>query len=58
MLFKTFPNLKLGLHFGQHMSTLNTLIGYVALTDCCKIWQKHSEVNDEQNCTVSGNFDV
>ena len=50
MLFETFPKLKLGLHFGQNMSTLNELIGYVDLTDCPKIWQKHSEDNDEQNC--------
>ena len=31
------------------MSTLNELIGYVALTDCRKICQKRSEDNDEQN---------
>ena len=37
MLFETFPKLKLGLHFGQNMSTLNELIGYVDLTDCHKI---------------------
>ena len=49
MLFETFPKLKLGLHFGQNMSTLNELIGHVDLTDCRKIWQKHSEDNDEQN---------
>ena len=39
-LFETFPKLKLGLHFGQNMSTLNELIGYADLTDCRKIWQK------------------
>ena len=49
MLFETFLKLKLGLHFGQNMSTLNELIGYVDLTDCRKIWQKLSEGNDEQN---------
>ena len=49
MLFETFPKLKLGLHFGQSMSNLNGLIGYVDLTDCRKIWQKLSEDNDEQN---------
>ena len=48
-LFETFPKLKLGLHFGQNMLTLNELIGYVDLTDCRKIWQKHSEDNDKQN---------
>ena len=31
------------------MSALNELIGYVDLTDCSKIWQKHSEDNDKQN---------
>ena len=49
MLFETFSKLKLGLHFGQNMSTLNELIGYADSTDCRKIWQKHSEDNDEQN---------
>ena len=49
MLFETFPKLKLALHFGQNMSTLNELPGYVDLKDCHKIWQKHSEDNDEQN---------
>ena len=49
MLFETFPKLKLGLHFGQNMSTLNELIGYVDLTDCHKIWPKLSEDNDKQN---------
>ena len=49
MLFETFPKLKLGLHFGQNMSTLNELIGYVELRNCRKIWQKRSEDNDEQN---------
>ena len=50
MLFETFPKLKLRLHFGQNMSTLNKLIaGYIDLTDCHKIWQKLSEDNDEQN---------
>ena len=49
MLFETFPKLKLLLHFGQKTSTLNELIGYIDLTDCRKIWQKHSEDNDEQN---------
>ena len=49
MLFETFPKLKLGLHVGQNMSTLNELIGHVDLTDCRKIWQKHSEDDDEQN---------
>ena len=48
VLFETFPKLKLGLHFGQNMSTLNELIGYVDLTDCHKIWQNLSEDNDEQ----------
>ena len=49
MLFETFPKLKLGLHFRQNMSTLNEfIIGYVDLTDCCKIWQKHLEDNNEQ----------
>ena len=38
------------------MSTLNELIGYVDLTDCRKIWQKHSEDNDDK--TLSGNFDI
>ena len=56
VLVETFPNLKLGLHFGQNMSTLNELIGYVDLRDCHKIWQKLSEDNDKQ--TVSGNFDI
>ena len=37
VLFETFRKLKLGLHFGQNISTLNELIGYVDLTDCCKI---------------------
>ena len=46
MSFETFPKLKLGLHFGQNMSSLNELIGYVDLMDCRKIWQKHSK---EQN---------
>ena len=49
MLFETFPKLKRGLHFGQNMSTLNELIGYVDLTDCRRIWQKRLEDNDEQN---------
>ena len=49
MLFETFPKLKLGLHFGQNMSTLNELIGYEDFTDCRKIWQKHLEDNDELN---------
>ena len=49
MLFETFPKLKLRLHFGQNMSTLNELITYVDLTDCRKIWQKHLEDIDEQN---------
>ena len=49
VLFETFPKLKLELDFGQNMSTLSELIGYVDLTDCHKIWQKHSEGNDEQN---------
>ena len=49
MLFETFPKLKLGHHFGQNMSTLNESMGYVDLTDCRKIWQKHSEDNDKQN---------
>ena len=49
MLFETFPKLKLRLHFELNMSTLNELIGYVDLTDCRKIWQKHSEDNDKQN---------
>ena len=49
VLFETFPKLKLGLHFGQNMSTLNELKGYVDLTDCRKIWQKHWEDNDKQN---------
>ena len=49
VFFETFPKLKLGLHFGHNMSTLNELIGYVALTDCRKICQKRSEDNDEQN---------
>ena len=49
MLFETFPKLKLGLHFGQNMSTLNELIGDVDMTDCHKIWQKLLEDNDEQN---------
>ena len=48
-LFETFPKLKLGLDFGQNMSTLNELIGYVDLTDCRKICQKHAGDNDEQN---------
>ena len=49
MLFETFPKLKLRLHFEQNMLTLNKLIlGYVDLTDCCKICQKHSGDNDEQ----------
>ena len=48
MLFETIPKLKLGLHFGQNMSTLNELIGYVDLTDYRKIWQTHSEDNDEE----------
>ena len=48
VLFETFPKLKLGPHFGQNMSTLNELIGYVDLTDSHKIWQKLSEDNDEQ----------
>ena len=49
MLFENFHKLKLGLHFGQNMSTLNELIGYVDLTDCRKIWQKHLEDNSKQN---------
>ena len=49
MLFETFPKLKLELHFGQNMSTLNKLIGYGDFTDCLKIWQKLLEDNDEQN---------
>ena len=56
MLFETFPKLKLGLHFGQNMSTLNKLIGYEDLTDCHKIWQKHSRIIT--NKMVSGNFDI
>ena len=40
MLFETFPKLKLRLHFGQNMLTLNELIGYVDLTDYRKIWEK------------------
>ena len=47
MLFETFPKLKFGPHFGQNMPTLNELIGYVDLTDCRNIWQKHSKDNDE-----------
>ena len=49
VLFETFPKRKLGLHFGQNMSILNELIGYVDLTDCRKIWQKHSEDYDKLN---------
>ena len=49
MLFETFPKLKLGVDFGQNASTLIELIGYIDLTDCHKIWQKHSGDNDEQN---------
>ena len=49
MLFETFPKLKHGVDFGQNMSTLNELIGYIDLTDGRKIWQKHSGGNDEQN---------
>ena len=56
MLFTTFPKLKLGLHFGQNMSTLNELIGYVDLTDCCKIGKNIRRIIT--NKTVSGNFDI
>ena len=49
MLFETFPKLKLGLHFGQNVSSLNELIAYVELTDCRKLWQKLSEDNDKRN---------
>ena len=55
VLFETFPKLKLGLHFGQNISTLNKLMGYVDLMDCRKIWQKHSNTT---NKTMSGNFDI
>ena len=48
-MFETFPKLKLRLHFGQNMSTLYELIGYVDLTDCRKIWQKRSDDNDEED---------
>ena len=49
MLFKTFPKLKLGLYFGKNMLTMDELIGYVDFMDCCNIWPKHPEDNDEQN---------
>ena len=54
MLFETFPKLKLGLDFGQDMSTLNELIGYVDLTDCHKICQNMRGMI--MNKTVAGNL--
>ena len=56
LLFETFPKLKLGLAFGQNMSILNELIGYVNLTDCRKISQNIQRMM--MNKTASGNFDI
>ena len=56
MLFETFPKLKLGLHFGQNMSTLNKLIGYVDLMVAVKFGKNFRRIMT--NKTVSGNFDI
>ena len=54
-LFKTIPKLKLGLDFGQNMSPLNKLIGWVDLLQIAikldqNIWRIMT------NKTVLGNF--
>ena len=49
MLFETFPKLKLGLHFGQNMSTLNEWIAV-------KFGKNFRRTMT--NKTMPGNFDI
>ena len=53
---RTSRSLNLAFDFGRNTTTLNKFIGYIDLTDFCKISPKYSRNNHKRKCV--GNFDI